>query len=117
MTQSDFTITHQQLKLCDLYQMHGRIDGATAPQFEEALYKGLDSGRYRIVLNLSHVDYMSSAALRVLIAATKESRRLKRGDIRLAAVNERIMQVLDLAGLDVLFQMYNTEVEAVDSFA
>ncbi|MCP4164600.1 MAG: STAS domain-containing protein [Chloroflexi bacterium] len=116
MTESTLAIEQLELKHCDLFRMSGRIDGSTAPQFEEAMQATTNAGHYKIVLNLAEVSYMSSAALRVLISTSKECRKLKRGDVRLAEVNERIAQVLDLAGLNVLFKIFDSEAEAVDSF-
>jgi len=114
--ENNFNIEHLELRHCDLFRMKGRIDGSTAPQFEDAMKETTDFARYKIVLNLADVNYMSSAALRVLISTAKECRKLKRGDVRLAQVNDRIGQVLELAGLDALFQIFDSEAEAVDSF-
>lgn len=117
MSNGALTIEHQALKRCDLFRVSGRIDSEAAPQFEQELRSVLGAGRYKIVLNLSGVDYTSSAALRVLINTAKECRRISRGgDVRLALVNTRVQQVLELAGLIELFKIFDTEAEAVGSF-
>ncbi len=116
MSNGPLTIEHQALKRCDIFRVGGRIDSEAAPNFEHELRSVLGAGRYNIVLNLSGVDYTSSAALRVLINTAKECRRPGRGDVRLAELNERVEQVLDLAGLKDLFQIFKTETEAVGSF-
>jgi len=52
----------------------------------------------------------------VLVATLKQVRRWNRGDLRLAALPPRIIDVLKLAGLDVLFQSFDSAVDAVGSF-
>lgn len=116
MSNGALTIEHQTLKRCDLFRVSGRIDSEAAPKFEQELRSILGAGRYKIVLNLSGVDYTSSAALRVLINTAKECRRFNRGDVRLAQLNTRVQQVLELAGLKELFKIFDTEAEAVGSF-
>ena len=107
---------HVELKRCDLLRLGGRLDGAAAPDFEKAMRSVIDKGRHKIVLNLAKVDYLGSAALRILISTAKECRRYNRGDVRLAEMNSRVQEVLALAGLDELFPAYATEAEAVGSF-
>ena len=65
--------------------------------------------------DLARVDYMSSAGLRELVSAVKKLRKLN-GDLRVASPSPRVKEVLDLAGLDSIFQMFTTPVEAVGSF-
>ena len=116
MTDKNITIESQELKRCMLLRLGGRLDGEASHDFDEAMQSALQAGYYNLVLNLSAVDYMSSASLRVLINTAKECRRFNRGDVRLAEISERVEQVLDLAGLDQLFQIFDTETEAVGSF-
>ncbi|HEY52757.1 MAG TPA: STAS domain-containing protein [Caldilineae bacterium] len=117
MTATNLEVKHQELKKCDLFILNGRIDGNTAPAFELAIRKAQDKGHYKLVLNMAGVNYMSSAGLRVLISSSKEAKKHRGGDIRLAEVSQRVADVLDLAGLTVLFQIYKTENEAIESFA
>ena len=117
MTATDFDIKQQELENCVLFILTGRIDGNTAPAFELAIRKAQDKGHYKLVLNLAAVSYMSSAGLRILISSSKEAKKHRGGEVRLADVNERIADVLDLSGLTPLFKIYDTESEAVESFA
>lgn len=78
-------------------------------------------GRYRIVLDLSRLEYISSPGLRVLIEARKKARDwkitdLEGGDIRIANLPPRIKEVFDLTGFSSLFEIYGDTVEAVGSF-
>ena len=109
-------ITSTELKRCDLVTLSGRVDSSGAPKVEEALKAITDAGRFRIVLDLAGVDFTSSAFLRVLIKYHKLCKRWNRGDIRLASLQPRISEVLDLAGLAPLFEIYDDETLAVGSF-
>jgi anti-sigma B factor antagonist len=92
------------------------VDSATANQLSEAMDAITDAGRYKIVFDMSGVDYMSSAGLRVLISTQKTCKRYNRGEVVLAMVPERIYEALDLAGFVPLFGFYDNVLDAVGNF-
>lgn len=110
------TITSKQYKRVDLVEIDGRIDSSTAPQLDQALLKIIQDGRYRIVVDMSETDFMSSAGLRALLSALKQVRRFNRGDVRLANMPDKIKKAFDLAGLLEVFKVYDSSVDAVGSF-
>ena len=109
-------LTTERFKHCDLVEAAGRIDSQTAPQLAEALNTITEAGRFNIVFDMSDVDFISSAGLRVLIDVQKTCKRLNRGQLVLAAVPERIYGALDLAGFVPLFNIFDDVLHAVDSF-
>ena len=109
-------IITKQYKRVDLVEINGRIDSSTAPQLEQALQKIIREGRYRIVVDMSETDFMSSAGLRALLSALKQVRRFNRGDVRLASLPDKIKKAFDLAGLLEVFKVYDNSVDAVGSF-
>lgn len=114
-------ITHRRMNRVDLLAVAGRVDAATAPQLKQQIDALFDEGRYRIVLDLAQLEYISSPGLRVLIEARKRAREwkftdLEGGDIRIANLPPRIKEVFDLTGFTSLFELYNDTVEAVGSF-
>ncbi|HSN76645.1 MAG TPA: STAS domain-containing protein [Anaerolineae bacterium] len=113
---ADFSIETHELKRCILITLNGRIDSSKAPIIETKLREMIDAGHYRFVVDMSEVEFVSSAFLRVLISASKTVRRFNRGDIYLAALSARIKDVFDLAGLLSLFKLYDTQVEAVGNW-
>jgi len=109
-------IQHKEFKRVDLIEVSGRVDSSNAARLEET-FKGItDDKRFRIVVDMQGLEYMSSRGLRALIATLKECRRWNRGDLRLCSVPPRISEVLDLAGLTPLFKMFDNAVDAVGSF-
>lgn len=109
-------ITSKALKRVDVVMVKGRIDHQTAPDLDEALKAITDANRFRLVVDLSSVDYISSAGLKVLLAALKRVKRWNRGDLRLVGLQSQVQNVFGLAGLTPLFRIYNDAVDAVGSF-
>lgn len=78
----------------------GRMDTTTAPQLEAELKASLD-GVEHLVLDFAGLDYLSSAGLRVLLAAQKQMNR--QGDMVVRHVNETIAEIFDVTGFaDIL---------------
>lgn len=115
MTDALLKINVESHKRVEEVKVNGRIDSNSAPQFDQALKDIINNGRHNIVLDLSAVHYMSSAGLRAIISALRECKK-KRGDVRLAQPSERVSEVLTLAGLDALFQVFDDNTGAVGSF-
>jgi anti-sigma B factor antagonist len=109
-------ITTNNYKHCDLVKVTGRVDSATAPQLAEALNKITENGRYKIVLDLGGVDYISSSGLWVLINTQKTCKRYNRGEVVLASVPDRIRSALDLAGFIPFFKILKDTTAAVGYF-
>ena len=63
----------------------GYLDAHTAPEFEEALKKLMNEQRYKIVINLEALQYISSAGLGVFMGFIEELRE-NEGDIKIAQV-------------------------------
>jgi anti-sigma B factor antagonist len=113
---SSLQIQTTPLKRVDLVTVSGRVDHNTAPQLEEALKAITEADRYRIVVDLHGVTFMSSAGLKVLIGTLKNCRRFNRGDVRLAGLAPQLRHVFELAGLHTIFQIYDDRALAVGSF-
>jgi anti-sigma B factor antagonist len=108
-------ISAKKFKHCDIVSIKGRIDSATAPGFSSVLEEITNAGRFKIVIDLSEVDFMSSAGFRALLASQRVCKRYNRGEIVLAAVTTRVREALELAGFNELFKLYNDPLEAVGS--
>ncbi len=109
-------ITAQEFKNCNLFKVQGRVDSATAPEFSKVLEKANHDGRFKLVVDMSGLEYMSSAGFRALLAAQRNCKRFNRGELVLASIPARIREALELAGFTELFKTYNDSLEAVGSF-
>ena len=77
--------------------LEGRLDTTTAPALENELKASLE-GVTELVLDFEKLEYISSAGLRVLLAAQKAM--AKKGTMKLIHVNETVMEVLDITGFN-----------------
>ena len=78
----------------------GRLDTTTAPQLEAELKQNI-SGVEKLVLNFAALEYLSSAGLRVLLAAQKVMN--KQGEMIIKNVNETIAEIFEVTGFsDIL---------------
>ncbi|MFN8484593.1 MAG: STAS domain-containing protein [Anaerolineae bacterium] len=109
-------ITTREMKRVVLVAPSGRIDHQTAPELQKVLNELIESGHFKIVVDMENVTYISSAGLRVLLAARKGVKRWNRGDLRLAGVQPFVQDTLELVGFTRIFEMYDDTVEAVGSF-
>lgn len=108
-------VNTKSYKRVDVVKVGGRVDSNSAPELEKALQQLWEAGRNQIVLDLEEVDYLSSAGLRVMVSTLKAVKR-SNGDVRLAAPSARVSEVMQLAGLNSIFQTYPTQIDAVGSF-
>lgn len=89
-------MTDKQLTLT----LTGRLDTTTAPQLEAELKRSI-GGVESLVLNFADLEYLSSAGLRVLLAAQKVMN--KQGKMVIRNVNETISEVFEITGFsDIL---------------
>jgi anti-sigma B factor antagonist len=94
----------------------GSIDALTAPRITEFIQGQIAQGHARLVADFKGVDYTSSAGLRVLLGAIKESRS-QSGDMRLAGVQPDVFKVLNLSGFTNILKLYPDLDAAVASYA
>lgn len=80
--------------------LEGRLDTTTAPQLEAEVRSSLD-GVTELVLDFAQLEYLSSAGLRVILAAQKIMN--KQGTMVIHHVNETIGEVFEVTGFsDIL---------------
>lgn len=80
--------------------LSGRLDTTTAPQLEAELKESLN-GVDKLVLDFAALEYLSSAGLRVLLAAQKTMN--KQGSMVVKNVNETITEIFEVTGFcDIL---------------
>jgi len=78
----------------------GRLDTTTAPRLE-AEFKQSIGGVEKLVLDFAELEYLSSAGLRVLLAAQKVMN--KQGEMIIRNVNETISEIFEVTGFsDIL---------------
>ena len=76
--------------------LEGRLDTITAPQLENELKVSLYDIK-ELTLDMENLEYLSSAGLRVLLAAQKQMQK-QQGNMVIVNVNEIIMEVFEVTG-------------------
>ena len=94
----------------------GRIDTQAATEMDEALQAAVSAGKHNLVVDMSKVEYISSAGLRALAAVLVKS-GAEGGDMKLAALNARVTRVFNIIGFDVLMSLHETPEAAVADFS
>ena len=81
--------------------LEGRLDTNTAPELEKEIGADLTDDVQTLILDLKDLEYISSAGLRVLLAAQKKMN--KQGNMIVKNANEMIMDVFQVTGfVDIL---------------
>lgn len=94
----------------------GSIDALTAPGITQHINALIAGGAIRLVADFSGVNYTSSAGLRVLLGAIKET-RAQSGDMRLAGVQPDVLKVLNLTGFTNILKLFDDIDSAVASYS
>jgi anti-sigma B factor antagonist len=90
----------------------GEIDLASEDDFAEALARALETPAPVILVDLTHVTFLGSAALHVLLQANEEARRQKRA-LRVAHGGSFAHRVLTVAGLDQVLAVFDSAQSAL----
>lgn len=106
------TVAEEQNGEITIVGINGRIDGSAAKSFEERLTGLLQSGANRVVLDLKHLVYISSAGCRALLVAAKVAQK-NDGRLALCNLTAEVTRVLELGGLTDFFAIYPSREEGV----
>ena len=104
----------------------GKLDSTTAKTFEDAILGRIESGNRRLVIDLSQLDYISSAGLRVFALAGK---RLKSTNGKLVLcgfkktipyytlnrIPDPVREVFDTSGFSLIFPSYGSHDDAIEA--
>jgi anti-sigma B factor antagonist len=83
-----------------LISLKGRLDANTSNLFEEKIIN-LEEGIKDLIIDMNGLEYISSAGLRVLLAAQKKMNKL--GSMKVINVCDSIMEIFEITGfIDIL---------------
>jgi anti-sigma B factor antagonist len=105
MTEAELDITVRKTnETSAVVAVAGEIDVYTSPVLQEKLVEILRDGSSTIVLDLSNVTFLDSTGLGVLITALKRCRNAD-GDLELVTAQPNVLKVLEITGLNDVFQV------------
>jgi anti-anti-sigma factor len=85
--------------------VEGRLDAVTSPEFEREIKAFLNQGEYVLIIDFKDVDYISSAGLRSILAATKQFKE-KNGKLCLISLKDAVKEVFDISGFSSIIPIY-----------
>jgi anti-anti-sigma factor len=92
---------------CLVIHVNGRLDTTTAPTFDQSRTAWMGEGHRCFVLDLSSLEYLSSAGLRSIISMAKQA-GADGGSVSLAGARGLVKDVITLSGFDVLLSTFDT---------
>lgn len=95
-----------------ILRIDGRIDAASAPALDRKIEGLIAEDRCRLLLDFSRVDYLSSAGMRTLLAASKKA-KAKHGMVILFSLSDEVEEIIKMAGFDKVLRICSSEKEAL----
>jgi anti-anti-sigma factor len=95
--------------------LKGRLDSTSAMDLKNKVKSCAKNGQVRLVIDLANVDFVDSSGLGSLVACLRSVNKLG-GDIRLAALQDRVRAVFELIRLHHIFEIFADFDTAIRSF-
>ena len=95
--------------------VRGSVDALTAADLSQVLNGQIADGNVNVIVDLTGLEFMSSAGLRALLGTVKESRS-NGGDLRIASSNPGIDKVLKMSGFNNIAKVFTSAADALASF-
>lgn len=90
----------------------GRIDNETSADFQTKLLAVITPDGAAVLVDFSAVDYISSAGLRALMMASKQSKAAK-GKLAVAALTPVVKEIFDISRFSFVVQVFDTVADAL----
>jgi len=99
-----------------LLDLRGRITiGPEATSFRAACERVAAQTGSRLLLNMLHVDYVDSTGLGALVMCSTRMKQAN-GAAKLVNVNRRNIELLVMTKIDAIFEVFDDETDAINSF-
>jgi len=99
-----------------ILDLSGKLMGGTdADLLRDTIHGLIEEGRKRVVVNLADVKWVNSTGVGILITGYTTLRKNK-GDLKLLNVSNKIQSILYVTKLNLIFECFTSEQDAVNSF-
>ena len=112
---NNFEILEKNLGEIKELKVVGELDALVAPKLKERITKLVEGDSTKFIIDFEEVTHINSLAMGILRRKLKVVKEM-RGDIKLIKLNEHIKTIFEMIGLDEIFEIYETEDEAVANF-
>jgi len=93
----------------------GKMDTGTSPDAEKYVNQLIEAGANNILMNFGELDFISSTGLRLILATGKKMTGSS-GKLSICSPNITVNDVLKMSGFNRMFEVFDTEDEALQSF-
>lgn len=93
------------------FTLRGYLDAHTVNEFEAFMDRSIETGGLRYVLDISELNYISSAGIGAIMAVTQRLRRSE-GELVLLRPNEKVFNIFDKLGFTKIFRVAYSREEA-----
>ena len=97
-----------------IFELSGRLDSRTSPEFDERILQAMEDGATNFIVDFQALEYISSAGLRVLNKAYKKLKS-NDGNIMMCNMVDYIREVFEIAGFDTFLPIVPDRQAAIDS--
>lgn len=109
-------IKQKEIEGIVILELHGRlVAGTESTDFRRKITALISEDRKSIILDMKHVDYIDSTGLGTLVVAHTQLQKVG-GSVKLLNVSNRNVQLLILTKLSTVFEMFDQEQTAINSF-
>ena len=112
---NNFEILEKNLGENKELKVVGELDALVAPKLKERITKLVEGDSTKFIIDFEEVTHINSLAMGILRGKLKVVKEMG-GDIKLIKLNEHIKTIFEMIGLDEIFEIYETEDEAVANF-
>ncbi|AVQ18327.1 MULTISPECIES: STAS domain-containing protein [Fusobacterium] len=112
---NNFEILEKNLGEIKELKVVGELDALVAPKLKERITKLVEGDSTKFIIDFEEVTHINSLAMGILRGKLKVVKEMG-GDIKLIKLNEHIKTIFEMIGLDEIFEIYETEDEAVANF-
>ena len=98
-----------------IIKIEGELDALVAPKLKDKITKEMENGSKYFVIDFENLVHINSLAMGILRGKLKLVKDMG-GDIKLVKLNDHIKEIFEMIGLDEIFEIYESESEAVNSY-
>jgi anti-anti-sigma factor len=108
-------ITEQVIGEVTVLKLTGRLDSISAPELKDRVKACAKIGLIRLVIDMADVDFVDSSGLGSLVACLRSMNKMA-GDMRIAALQDRVRAVFELVRLHHIFEIFDSAGAAANSY-
>ncbi len=110
--QTQLSVTAEQHDKGVILCLNGRVDGTNAGALESVIREQLEGSQANLVFDFSDLNYISSAGLRVLLVAARDT-QAKGGKSVFCGLSQQIAEVFSVSGFDKILAVHTSRDEAL----